>query len=79
MKKGEFMNWSRDFNALLKVKWESMLLIFFLKRLLVIIHIFIAKIKICQKDSTSIRTFILVLYQIHRLYVLRKYIHVLYL
>lgn len=29
MKKVEFMNWSRDFNALLKVKSESMLLIFF--------------------------------------------------
>lgn len=49
------MNWFIDFNALFEVKSESML--YFLKRLLVIIHIFIAKVKICQKDSTTIRTF----------------------
>lgn len=70
------MNWFIDFNALFEVKSESML--YFLKRLLVIIHIFIAKLKICQKDSTTIKTFqISFCCYIKSLEVLRKYIHVL--
>lgn len=49
------MNWFIDFNVLFEVKLELML--YFLKWLLVIIYIFIVKLKICQKDSIIIKIF----------------------